>query len=113
MWVNVFNRYTGKRRRMRSINYQLLLSKTLPNGQTVPNQGWEIESTVPVKQQYVPQEVARPYVPEPIANKSSITRDELEEMNVKKLVQFIKDNNLEVNTAQRKDGLINDIIAAI
>lgn len=115
MWLNLVNRYTGKRRRMRKANYELLLSTTLPNGKVVPKGGWEIESAVKEKPAFVPSELLKPapVIAQPDAIEDDLSRESLEAMSVRALVAMVKQRGLQINTAQKKDALIDDIIAAI
>ena len=79
--------------------WQLLPTKTI-NGVTYPKMGYELESSV--QNSFVPQESVKPF-------KAQESVKPLDDMNFKELKEFIKENDLDVKTAQPKDDILADL----
>ena len=79
--------------------WQLLPTKTI-NGVTYPKMGYELESSV--QNSFVPKESKEPF-------KAPESKEPLADRSIRELKEFIKENDLDVKTAQPKDDILADL----
>jgi hypothetical protein len=99
---------TPVRREFTMRTWQLLPTKTI-NGVTYPKMGYELESSV--QNSFVPKESKEPFKApeskEPF--KAPESKEPLADRSIRELKEFIKENDLDVKTAQPKDDILADL----